>query len=297
MTQLGTAIMDCPDAIAYWPLDEASGNAIDRIGGRTAVKTGAGMLQAQPAIVPNGDGACTFFSGASGEYYTLGSVDPTIDFVGTLPYSVESWVSPADAAGSRYPISNRKTVPAAGQGGGMTPYWGGSENLAFYRYDVNGVADILGGNTPTNVVNGGVAHCVCSFDGTMRSIYFNGVVKAGPTVAASSMGAGNPWRIGGAAFTASASWFGAIQEVAIYNDALDPARVWQHYQIGAANEIAPDDVEESTFTPIGTPKGSFVYGPNGASVDLASVTARGSIVTRDPYLINSARQLGVFSES
>jgi hypothetical protein len=88
-------------------------------------------------------------------------------------------------------------------------------------------------NAVTNLVTTGVwQHLVGTFDGTTLILYRNGENVAQVAVTSTIQTGTDPFFIG--AFDVTSSFFdGGIDEVALYGEALAPARVLAHYQRGA----------------------------------------------------------------
>lgn len=286
MTQIANAILASPGAVAYWPLDEASGNAIDRVGGRVAVASGAGMRRAQPSLLPNGEGACAVFSGANGEYL-LTAADAAFILGDPIPYTWEAWVRDDGVAevNGRRVLTTWTSAPNAN--GGQSFYHNNLGGNFVLRIKADGTNQAFTFK-PAVVPAGEVHHQVITYDGTTVTIYLDGAVvsSAAPAAAMAPSGTGE-LGIGGTPYS-SFNHLGALQEVAIYSVALEAARVRQHYQVGAGLELAPVDVKEVIYRPVAgldpSLDGSVTYGPKGLNVDLADAIARGGIVTADPYL-------------
>jgi hypothetical protein len=95
------------------------------------------------------------------------------------------------------------------------------------------------GSASTTFLNdNGTHHLVGRTDGTTVKIYVDGVERASGAFATTLADNAAPVEIGG---WAGSSAFGAgatIDEVAVYNGALDPARITTHYNVGTFGSVA-----------------------------------------------------------
>jgi hypothetical protein len=143
--------------------------------------------------------------------------------------TIEAWVKPTDY--SNYAGIVGKTV-----GNLPAPYdlylSQGSGLPTFLRGD--GTWSHLGAVSGTSAPPlGRWSHIVVTISGTTVTHYLNGVQNGTGTLASLSRDAGTPLKIGSRddLFT---MFKGGIDEVAVYNVALTPSQVSNHYSIGTA---------------------------------------------------------------
>jgi hypothetical protein len=147
------------DLVAYWSLDEASGNRVDLVDGLIAFESVA--VSGVPALIDNG---ADF---ADKEYYltTVSSPVPSI----LAPWSASLWFK-------------QEIQPFIG------PLLSVNESVIFAQTGWNGLTRSVSLNsngglgplhTPDNVYSLGVwNHVVVTYDGTDARIYVNGVLEA-----------------------------------------------------------------------------------------------------------------------
>lgn len=218
--------------VAYWPLAEASGNAIDLIGARTLIPTGGAMLRAQPSILPNGEGASVLFSGANGEYLRQDIDDSTFDFTGLAPFSVSAWGQSTNPdGGSFYVISKRATVGTIG--GNIFFFRQTTNTPALYRYDSAGVAS--NANAAANLMQIGdpPIHYVGTYDGVTMRTYVNGVLSGTPLASSRVQNDSSVnLTVGGPAHTTTLTLAGSLQEVGFWNRQLSDDEIESLWRTG-----------------------------------------------------------------
>lgn len=219
--------------LAYWRLNETVVPPAD-----TGVNLGTLGAAAKPYYVGNATHAV---AGA-----LVGSTDTAASFDGAsgkvaVPYipslalnasfSVEAWVKPNIA----FTDGTLTAVLSCGQLAGNRSGWlvyqsSGGWNLRMYNQNGgNTVANVTGGSAP---VVGTWYHLVVVYDGTNAKIYVNGVAATGtlgsPAFVPNTDG---PLTIG-ARSDNGFYYNGAVDEVAVYTNALSQADVTTHYQNG-----------------------------------------------------------------
>lgn len=221
--------------LAYWRLDEITVPPAS-----TGVNLGTLGAAAKPyyvgnttyavagALVGSADTAASF-DGVSGKV--------AVPFVpalsNTAPFSVEAWVKPNVAYTDGTLAAVLSCAQMAGNRSGWLVYQSsGGWNLRMYNQNGgNTVANVTGGSAP---VVGTWYHLVVVYDGTNAKIYVNGVAATGtlgtPAFVPNTDG---PLSIG----TRSDNGFyynGAVDEVAVYTNALSEADVTAHFQNGTS---------------------------------------------------------------
>jgi hypothetical protein len=138
------------------------------------------------------------------------------DFGGVKPFSLEAWfAADTDATSFRY-IFRAEDFPD-GSHDGMGVYLLAAQGLAFFRYAASGVT---GAGAPTPSL-GTYTHVVATYDSTAMDLYVNGThignaPQPSPRIGISSMAMGE-------------GFVGSLDEIAIYDHALDLGRVRAHF--------------------------------------------------------------------
>ncbi|HEY1696589.1 MAG TPA: LamG domain-containing protein [Polyangiaceae bacterium] len=231
VTYPSVVMADLP--LSYWRFGEASGTvAVDQMGATNGTYVGGVTLGAPGAIAGDGDTAATF-DGATA-YVDMGT---GFAFGGTAPMSYEAWVNPneGDAAARRF--MSKETDDANGREGFLMAYVaaaspdGGSGMgvLSWERWGSGGTD-----STGTFVTVGVYQHVVVTYDGATMSAYLNGALVGSAPSTRVIESLTDAFRVATYSDFLSASdcFGGTIDEVAIYDHALTPARIALHYQVG-----------------------------------------------------------------
>lgn len=215
--------------LAYWPLGEPSGNAVDQISGKALVPSGT-PLRAQPSILPNGEGASVTFSGANSEFFRQATDDSAFDFTNLSPFSISAWGYSTTADGiATYGISKRST---AGSIGGNIFMYRPNPQLALYRYDSVGIANSLASTLGT-APRLAVVHYVGTYDGSTLRVFINGVSGATPLADLRVQNDSTVnLTVGGPAHTTGPTWAGGMQEVVFWNRALSADEIESLWRAG-----------------------------------------------------------------
>lgn len=178
-------------------------------------------LGTKGALAGDPDTAVTF-DGSLGSHLDLPA---GLDFSGKAPFSVELWALQTARMGFGWVVDHQEyAVPRHG--------WGfllGSQEISFQRWTDNVVA---GPNVLTNtpLPLGGWHHLVGTFDGDRMVLYVDAVLAAQSTGARAIPATAGTWQIGHQNCPCSSDNFiGSLDEVAIYDKALDPKRVVAHF--------------------------------------------------------------------
>lgn len=213
--------------VAYWKLDESSGNAVDSTGnGYTLTNTGSMAYAA--ALINNGANP-----DANGKYLSNSSV---LGFTNTTNFSISFWVKLASDN------TNDRDMFALWQNGnptgwyfrGLYEYNGGTRRLRFFR----------SGSTVTFLdINGNIGdntwyHIVFTYNGSSGAmkLYKN---VATTTTGGASTGTGNVGvstqfnltDTAGSGFAATIN--GLVDETGVWNKVLSDAEVTELYNGGA----------------------------------------------------------------
>lgn len=214
-----TILRDGP--VAYWRLDEADGTvAADSVGNFDGEYLN-GVTLGQPGALAGDDNTAAAFTQASASRVEV----PWAAELNTPEFTFECWAKVTGGTSYRSPITSRGDGPQEGfifyaTPGNAWEFWTGPG-----WNSVGGAA----------VVNDEWVYLAGTFDGTVKRFFVNG----------EQVGSGQPsftpndadlLRIGGGATESpDGNYFfeGLIDEVAVYNKALSPARIRTHYLAGA----------------------------------------------------------------
>jgi len=224
--------------LAYWPLMETVGTVAHDITGHGfdgTIHSGVTLESTGPLTSETFNNAMTF-DGSAGYI----SISPPLNITEPVPviptgsYTLEAWAKcPNPQHGdnaqgmigygpnSYAPPPNNEENSLRYDGlspttSRLTVQWGGNEKDA-------GVGDVTGWH-----------HCACTFDGTTRILYFDGVSVASDTPSGQNFNLTN-LTIGGFPWNATTHYFyGSLAHVAMYSYALSPSRVLAHSNQGTA---------------------------------------------------------------
>ncbi len=240
-----TVITDAP--AAYFRLDETSGTiAHDFMNGNNG-QYNAVTLGATGYNPNDPDKAATF--GPSISSY-VGSVPIDFSTPNNGQFSVEAWVK-----------GNAQTTDAGivtkGTGGGGEQFnldtgnGGSAHDFRFFVRDAGGGVHLANG---TIAPNGAWHHVVgvCNETAGYVALYVDGVSNASSTITAGSgiLSSSNAVSIGSRQSGTTAyddQFVGTLDEVALYNFALTPAQISNHYSV-RTNVIAPPFFNSNPFT-------------------------------------------------
>jgi hypothetical protein len=203
--------------LAYWRFSETSGTtAADASGnGHHGVIKGTTKLGEPGALKTDSDTAF-YFDGASSTFVDLGD---KFDFEGTAPFTLEAWIYPQ--------VADRGFLGKATYDGVLKQY------LGYFVAEGAGVVQFVrdgAGATVPELSQIQYTHLVATFDGINWTIYLNGAkgtAKPGTNAVTKhplpfTIGKVNEWN----------TMIGWIDEVAVYDKALDATRVKAHYDAG-----------------------------------------------------------------
>jgi hypothetical protein len=213
-------LADAP--LAYLRFGEPGGKAtIDERGTHGGALEGAATLGVPGALRNDPDTAL----GVDGGAVSLGDV---FAFPDRAPFSIELWANPAllDEQYRNF-YSKVETIDGLRSGHFL---WTRESGTAFERnayFGAGGGQDTVpGALTPI----GAWSHVVATYDGSAIKTYFNGNLIAIRPSAAALPATTAPFLVGRHGSTASGSFVGSIDELAIYDRALPAERVLAHYR-------------------------------------------------------------------
>ena len=265
-----TVLTDQP--LAFYPLDLTIDNnsvATDLSGnGNNSTYYSLSSTAGPSTFIPN---AAYFVANGTESFVDLSS-GPTatiMNFSGTI--TMEAWVqttnltqSPADILGKGYDASlnDDELVLRASSGG----YYGGTYN------NINNGASASGGTVTTNWT-----YVVSTYDGTNWNMYVNGEAVGHGADTNGAINFSDPWAIGtGSADGFSRFYQGTICQVALYTNALSPARVLAHYYAGL---FGVTSINSSIPLILNQPQPQATY--PGGSVTFSVTAVSASTVTNE----------------
>lgn len=160
-------------------------------------------------------------------------------FPGKAPFSVEVWVLPRVRSATYYEIASRWKRPEDPEGWNL--YYS-NESIQFTREAIGMVSDVVrSGTFELDIYH----HIVATYDGTHVALYLDGHLDAMESASVALTDVTLPsLEIGGAnGDSTTATMYGLIDEVAIYDRALDAARIAAHY---AARTVPDARVDQSS---------------------------------------------------
>lgn len=210
---------------AYWSFDSSSNFNVPDVGGSTLTKGNGASWTASGKF-----GGALSLNGSSQSLYDLSS--PSYLPVGNSSYTQSVWFKPSVVNGGGLigwgSYGNTKRTNALRMSGS------GSGGFYNYWWDV----DLLCSASSCPLTTNTWYHVVTTYDGTTRSIYLNGVLKASDTNQGPNNATAAEFHIGK---TCCAEYFtGLIDDVAIYNRAVTAAEVLELTNNSApTNSVAP----------------------------------------------------------
>ena len=215
-TYSGVILADSP--IAYWRMDEASGNLTDLVASRVLTAVGTPSYAQTGAILPDTDTAILFDGGT--DKFTNTTLSPPL---AANNRTVEAWC--------------RATNTATKQG---CAGWGDSGVVADeYDMGFNTSKVYLQGDSRdttgvTALSNDTWYHLAGTYDGTNVRLYVNGVLDV---TTAQALDTTNTDGVHVGAFTSGYSAYltGQVDEVAIYSTVLTAAQILSHYNNGVSS--------------------------------------------------------------
>jgi hypothetical protein len=213
--------------VAYYKLDESSGDASDSIGTNTLTN----------ANVTYGTGKINNGAVFNGTTDSLSTTTITnVNFTGATPFSFSTWSNQTTLANDGYLISH---IKATANNEGYVLQIDNTGKVLFYIGDNNTGSSLLYLTTPTSsITTGAWYNVVVTYDGTKTpsgtKIYINGTSQTLTTVFNNFTGSSawsGPFHVGSRESN-SINFAGTIDEVAIFNRALTSTEVTELYNSG-----------------------------------------------------------------
>jgi hypothetical protein len=221
-----TVLQDRP--IGYWRLGDRTlnGPAHDEMGTHDGTYRSGVSLEATGAIIGDTDTAITV-DGVHGEVV----VDTAgFGFEGRSGFSLEAWIKPSVIDSTYRRIITNEGADSAGRQGWAFWLFGGGSNppgIGLERYQDDKQDHAL---TPALPALGVWTHVVASYDGMSIALYVDGQ-RSALQASTGSMLDQKHLRFG-SANTDSQFFAGGLDEIAIYDRPLDPARIAAHHAVG-----------------------------------------------------------------
>lgn len=201
--------------LAYWRFDDARTPTALDVSGHGYHGTYAAVGLGRPGAVGDGNSAVELLP-APGAQIDMGN---RFGFEGNAAFTIEMWVNPGEPSGIL--VGKNDFNPTTSLYDGWLIYY--HETYTQLRRAAVNVA------APPIPV-GEYSHVVATYDGVTAMVYINGsgtsYATSAPMPAATA-----PFLVGRQAMGQWAPYVGVIDELAIYDFALTPAEVTEHYRI------------------------------------------------------------------
>ena len=222
-------LIDTP--AAYYRFEETvPGLALDTSGHDHSGAYLGGVILQSPGAIANEASHSIHLNGTDARV----RIGALLQFVGKAPMSLEAWVKP-DLLDNDYRgiISNENPLMGSNRRGYLLWSHTGPEGLGFERLGTDGGNGFLAdGVAAAPLEVAAWSHVVVTFDGTQIVAYVN-AQEVKRSAASALLGAPDAALTIGSRASGVLDYFaGGIDEVAIYEQALSPARVAAHYKVG-----------------------------------------------------------------
>lgn len=215
---------------AYFRFEETTfGRVVDLSSNVYAAAFLGGVDLKQPGALANESSFSIRLNGTTGWVRVGEPGVPILQAKDRAPLTIELWAKP-ELVDSTYAGLVTNERPAPGRGGWLL--WNQTtDGLGFERWSLDASTVIQ--KTPA-APNGQWTHVVLTFNGNTSILYFNGQEYARLETSNSVDAPSTAVLAIGARAAGTVDYFkGWIDEVAIYETALDPERIGIHYSIGA----------------------------------------------------------------
>jgi hypothetical protein len=233
--QYKTDITTHPKLVSYWRLGEAPGatTAADSKDGNAGTYTG-GVTLGQPGLVVNDSDTAAQFDGSTG----FVKVPHNDDSLNPPKFTIEALVSVAGGDGQfRAVVSARDVVQPAGSTHGFIVYASDQDNWEAWLGDGTASWQVVTGPKATP----GGHFLAITYDGTTLKLYVDPAEdNSASKAAAYQPNTNQELRIGAGANEGTPLYFfnGLIDDVAVYNDALDFATIRSHFVLAWTGSTA-----------------------------------------------------------
>ncbi len=286
--------------MAFWRLDESSGDtAFDYVGGYNGIYTNVALADAAPydTTTDPTEGAAPVFGIVSANNSYVGWVPTNVNFAAptnvSAEFSVECWLQ-------AYGVSSDSGIISIGYGNGGEEFaldCGGSDpahDLRFYVRDAGGTSESAT-STFAPQTDGEWHHVVgvCDEANGHVHIYIDGTnagtgnipVKSGVLTSTQPLTIGARQESLGSQY--DNQFFGAIDEVAVYNYALTPAQVQNHYFASGVAPIIESLTPQNETTNVGSTAEFTVVATGTAPLSYSWFDPNNNLVSTNPTLVIS----------
>lgn len=159
---------------------------------------------------------------------------PSFGFAGTKPFTLEAWARPAGNTGT---LISKVYNPGDGKAHGYTLALEANAGLVFTRYPL-GAAPVTVTRS-LGLVAEAWSHVVATYDGDAMFLFVDGELAAPSTPTSGAIENGGFFGVGSTGGQSPGSlpwqrpWNGAVDELAVYDQALPAVRVARHFAVGA----------------------------------------------------------------
>jgi hypothetical protein len=214
-------LADAP--LAYYRLDDPGDVVRDETGAHDGKVTGT--LSHVGGALAGVSNRAARFDGAS--YVTIGNVLP---FLGRATFSMEAWAKAEDPTGSSACMVAKNVPSDAGAvANGYSFFLESDTNkITMARFRDSTQQDAVG---PV-AVSGVFTHYVATYDGAILRLYLDGEKVAEHASDVDVIDLANPLTLGASRGGTYCYFHGALDEIAIYGQALAPDRIRAHHAAG-----------------------------------------------------------------
>jgi hypothetical protein len=225
-----------PSLLAHWPLDETAGTTLlDAVAARVGTLVGGAVLGAQTARSDD----------AGAGIMLLGGSAVALDGAPAFPAAVtlEAWVNPLPGAGGTRYILSRGTLTA-----GLHLRVDSFNRLVMAVGTTAGLALLTGPIIPAGTWH----HVAATVAGLDTGLYLDGKAVASRTLTAPLTATTSTLYLGRYSASASSYWRGGLDEVSLYDGALDAAAVAARF--AAVADVTPPAVSVAAAPPAKSPR-------------------------------------------
>lgn len=217
----GAVLADRP--AAYWRLNETNGpNALDTWSSHDGALMGR-VLLSRPGAMPNDADTAAGFNALTPGYVEV----PFAPELNAPAFTVECWARVTGGQGTyRSVVSSRSVSPL----GGYMLYAGGDNRWQFFTGPAAGDLSAWQVTWGPPIADGQWTHLAATFDGALQTFYVDGALVARQALRVTPNGS-RPLRLGAGATEGAGDFYftGEVDEVAVYDRALTPARIQAHF--------------------------------------------------------------------
>lgn len=211
------------DPLAYVRFGEASGTvAHDETTHHNDITVGGSVTWGAPGALASDPDTAIRLDGSTSNL----SFGSSLDFAGTSPFSLEAWVS-EDIIDSEYRFVFGKdtSLPMAPTREEFGINLQASGGINFERYVGGGWKGVK----VAALAKGTFVHIVGTYDGATMLLYVDGAKRGSVPDARSQATKNVPFYVGSDGPSVASAMGGVLDEIAIYDHVLTPARVGEHF--------------------------------------------------------------------